>query len=93
MNSVAAGGHIALIGVLTGYGPPDASLFPLVGRNARLDGIYVGSWADFEALLKFMGEHQIRPVIDRTFGFEKARGAFSHMRSGNHFGKIVITVS
>lgn len=93
MNSVAAGGQIALIGVLTGFGAPDASLFPIVARNVRLDGIYVGSRADFEALNAFLTKHQIHPIIDRIFPFQEAREAFAHMRSAAHFGKIVISVS
>jgi NADPH:quinone reductase-like Zn-dependent oxidoreductase len=93
VNSVAAGGQIALIGVLTGFGPPDASLFPLVARNARLDGIYVGSRADFEALNAFLSLHAIHPVIDRVFPFPEARGAFAHMESAAHFGKIVVRIS
>ena len=92
LNAVAAGGHIALIGVLTGFGPPDVSLFPLVARNARLDGIYVGSWADFQALNAFLTEHQIHPIIDRTFTFDQSRDAFSHMKGAGHFGKIVISI-
>jgi NADPH:quinone reductase-like Zn-dependent oxidoreductase len=93
MNSVAASGQIALIGVLTGFGAPDASLFPIVARNVRLDGIYVGSRADFEALNAFLTEHQIHPIIDRVFPFNEAREAFTHLRSGAHFGKVVIAVS
>lgn len=93
MNSVAASGQIALIGVLTGFGAPEASLFPIVARNVRLDGIYVGARADFEALNTFLTEHQIRPVIDRVFPFAEAREAFAHLRSAAHFGKIVISVS
>lgn len=92
MNSVAAGGQVALIGVLTGFGAPDASLFPLVARNARLDGIYVGSRADFESLNAFLVKHQIHPVIDRTFPFSDARAAFMHLQSAAHFGKIVISL-
>jgi NADPH:quinone reductase-like Zn-dependent oxidoreductase len=92
MNSVAASGQIALIGVLTGFGAPDASLFPIVARNVRLDGIYVGSRADFEALNAFLTAHLIRPVVDRTFPFEAAPEAFAYLRSGAHFGKVVISM-
>ncbi len=92
LNSVGAGGQIALIGVLTGFGAPDVSLFPLVARNARLDGIYVGSHADFEALTSFLTQHQIRPIIDRTFAFDEVRAAFAHLQGAGHFGKIVIAV-
>ena len=93
MNSTAASGQIALIGVLTGFGPPEASLFPILARNVRLDGIYVGSRADFEALNTFLTEHQIHPVIDRVFPFAEAPAALAHLRGATHFGKIVISVS
>lgn len=92
MNSVGAGGQIALIGVLTGFGAPEAGLFPLLARNARLDGIYVGSRADFESLNAFLAQHAIRPVIDRVFPFADARNAFAHLKSGAHFGKVVVAL-
>lgn len=93
LNCVAPGGHIALMGVLSGFGPPNSSLFPLVGRNASISGIYVGSRADFEALNHFLEVRQIRPIIDRVFDFEKADLAFQYLESGQHFGKVVIRVS
>lgn len=93
LQSVAAGGHIALIGVLTGFGPPQTSLFPLLARNARISGIYVGARSDFEALNTFLEEKQIRPVVDRVFAFEEAAQAFDYLESGQHFGKVVIRVA
>ena len=90
MKSVAADGHIALIGVLTGFGPPTASLFPLLARNVRLDGIYVGSRDDFEAMVGFLNSHQLTPQIDRRFRFEQTPEAFEYLESAQHFGKIVI---
>jgi NADPH:quinone reductase-like Zn-dependent oxidoreductase len=90
LNCVAAGGQVALIGVLTGFGPPTGTLFPLTARNARMDGIYVGSRADFEALNAFITEHRIHPVIDRVFACEDAPAAYAHLQSGAHFGKVVI---
>jgi NADPH:quinone reductase-like Zn-dependent oxidoreductase len=34
----------------------------------------------------------LAPVIDRVFPFEGARDAYSHLASGAHFGKVVVTV-
>ena len=90
LNSVAAGGHIALIGVLTGFGAPQSSLFPLVTRNARMSGIYVGPREDLEAMNDFLTRTQLRPVVDRVFPFEEAAAAFDYLESGNHLGKVVI---
>lgn len=93
MACVAAGGHIALIGVLTGFGPTSASLFPLVAKNVRLNGIYVGPRTEFEAMNRFLAAQRIRPVIDRTFSFDEAPAAYAHLASGEHFGKIVIQLA
>ncbi len=92
MNSVAAGGSIALIGVLTGFSAPDASLFPLVTRNVDLSGIYVGSREMFERLTGFMVKHQIRPVIDQVFGFDDAVAGYKALEEAGHLGKIAIEV-
>ena len=34
--------------------------------------------------------HGMRPVIDSTFPFERARDAWRHLEGATHFGKIVI---
>lgn len=92
MNSVAAGGSIALIGVLTGFDPPATSLFPLVTRNVDLSGIYVGSRAMFERMNTFLEKHDIHPVIDRTFAFDDASAAYEFLEQGSHLGKVVVEV-
>lgn len=90
MKSIAAGGTIALIGVLTGFGPPTSSLFPLLARNVTLNGIYVGSREHFRAMNQFLESHQIHPVVDRVFPFEQATSAFQYLENAKHFGKVVI---
>lgn len=92
LNAVGAGGTISLIGVLSGFGPPEASLFPLLGRNATMNGIYVGSRDDFETMNRFLAEKKLKPVIDRVFDFANAMAAFRYLESGSHFGKVVITM-
>ena len=92
VQCVAPGGHVALLGVLTGFGPPTDSIFPLVVRNATLSGIYVGSRADFEAMNRHLKVGGIRPVIDRAFAFDQAPAAFEYLERGEHFGKVVVTL-
>lgn len=90
MNSVAAGGFISLIGVLTGFDPPKTSLFTLVKKNVDLQGIYVGSRGMFERMNVFFERHGIRPVIDSTFPFAGALDAYACLERAKHLGKIVI---
>jgi NADPH:quinone reductase-like Zn-dependent oxidoreductase len=89
LEALAYGGHIALIGGLSGYGS-DIPTDSLMWINATASGIYVGSREDFEAMNAFISKHQIRPLIDRVFEFDHAQDAFDYMQSGSFMGKIVI---
>jgi uncharacterized protein (UPF0261 family) len=54
--------------------------------------IYVGSLEMFVAMNAAVTRTALAPVIDRVFPFEGARDAYSHLASGAHFGKVVVTV-
>jgi len=89
LDVLAYGGHIALIGGLSGYGS-DVPTDSIMWINATVSGVYVGSREDFEAMNAFISEHEIRPLIDRVFEFEEAAAAYELMASGDFMGKIVI---
>ena len=91
--SLAKGGHIGSIGGLGEEGfIREAPVEMLKPYEATWTYIYVGSKADFEHMLAFMTEHQIKPVIDRVFPFEQAMAAYDYMKNGSFFGKIVVTI-
>ena len=87
LKAVRVGGHVALIGVLTGG---ECNPMPVLMKAVRLQGVFVGSRAMFEAMNRAVALHGMRPVIDRVFPFEEARAAYRHLESGAHFGKIVL---
>jgi NADPH:quinone reductase-like Zn-dependent oxidoreductase len=91
MKAVRLGGRISLIGVLSG-GTGQVNPLPLLMKNIRLQGIFVGSREMFEAMNRAIALHQLRPVVDRVFPFAEAREALRYMESAAHFGKIVIRV-
>ena len=93
LEALAYGGHIALIGGLTGYGS-DLPTDSIMWINATASGVYVGSREDFEAMNAFISEHRIRiePIIDRRFEFDQAQEAFDYMQDGSFMGKIVISL-
>jgi NADPH:quinone reductase-like Zn-dependent oxidoreductase len=84
------GGHIAVIGVLSGKGSFDPTT--VLMKALRMHGIFVGSREMFESMNRFIEKHGIKPVVDRVFAFEDAPEAFKHMESQKHFGKIVIKI-
>ncbi len=83
------GGTISVIGLLTGIGA-ELDPMPILRRNLRVQGLYVGSTQMFEAMNRAIEVAGLKPVIDRTFPFAEAREAYAHLKSQNHFGKIVI---
>ncbi|TMQ11259.1 MAG: NAD(P)-dependent alcohol dehydrogenase [Deltaproteobacteria bacterium] len=93
-QSVAAlryGGTMSLLGVLTGL-RGEVNTYGVFHKSLRVCGIYVGSVAMFEGLIRALEARQIEPVIDKSFGFGEARDAYAYLASGAHFGKVVIRV-
>jgi NADPH:quinone reductase-like Zn-dependent oxidoreductase len=90
LKAVKTGGHVALIGVLAGGGTFNP--VPVLMKAVRLQGVFVGSRAQFEAMNAIISQKQIRPIIDRTFPLADAPAAFRHLESGSHFGKVVVTM-
>ena len=89
VRAVAACGTIIQVGVLSGNDPtPHVSR--LLWQNASILGLTVGSASHLAALGSFMERHALHPVIDATFEFDGAAQALDHLRSGAHFGKVVI---
>lgn len=88
--ATARGGHIPLIGVLTA-GQIDP--LPILTGGVSLRGVMVGSRAMFEAMNTAIAVSQIRPVIDRVFGFAEAPAAYASLAAAAHLGKLVIDIS
>jgi NADPH:quinone reductase-like Zn-dependent oxidoreductase len=92
MQSVAAcrtGGHIALIGVLTGFAG-GVSIPALFSNQIRISGISIGSRADQENMIRAIVVNRLKPVIDRRFVLEEIAAAFKYYESQRHFGKVCL---
>ncbi|MGR3995057.1 zinc-dependent alcohol dehydrogenase family protein [Pseudomonas sp. 1121_17] len=90
MIAARIGGHISLIGILTGV----AGELPLVQalvRQIRLQGVLVGSRAQQQAMVRAIDANGLRPVVDKHFELEQIVEAFQHQESNRHFGKICLT--
>ncbi len=89
LRAIRPGGTISMIGVLSGSALA-APLGHVVTRQVRLQGITVGHRDGFEAMMRAIEQHRLRPVIDRVFAFEQLKDALAYLKSGAHFGKICI---
>lgn len=91
LRAVREGGHVALVGLLTGE-MADREAARKNDRGVLVDSVYVGSVRHFEEMNRELERVRLKPVIDRVFPFEEARQAYEYLRSGAHFGKVVIRV-
>ncbi|WP_116092127.1 zinc-dependent alcohol dehydrogenase family protein [Sphingomonas crusticola] len=89
IEAVRVGGHISLIGVLTGLGGEVPTAL-LMARQARLQGLIVGSRRMQQDMVRALDAGGIRPIVDRRFPLGQLADAFRHEASGGHFGKIGI---
>ena len=77
-----------MIGLLTG--PSQVDPMPILRRNLRVQGLYVGSKQMFESMNRAIAAGGLEPVIDKVFPFAEAKEAYRHLKGQSHFGKIVI---
>jgi NADPH:quinone reductase-like Zn-dependent oxidoreductase len=97
LRAVRTGGMIAQIGVLSqagnqASGPEPLPLAALLHKQIRIQGIYVGSRANFVALNRAVTLAQLRPVGE-NFHWSQARKALWRMEEATHFGKLVLSVN
>jgi NADPH:quinone reductase-like Zn-dependent oxidoreductase len=90
VNATRVEGLVALIGVLASGGGFDP--MRVLMKSIQLRGIFVGSRLMFEEMNRAITVNRLKPVIDQTFAFDQAREALEAMKTGSHFGKIVITI-
>jgi NADPH:quinone reductase-like Zn-dependent oxidoreductase len=90
LRAARFGGTIAQVGVLTGPSEP-LVLTALLHKQLHLQGIYVGSRADFEAMLAAFNLGDLRP-IGENFSWQQAREALTRMKEASHFGKLVLSL-
>ncbi|MBQ0821112.1 NAD(P)-dependent alcohol dehydrogenase [Microvirga sp. HBU67558] len=87
--AVRVGGHISLIGVLTGRSG-EVPTGALMAKQARLHGLIVGNRSQQMDFVRAIEATGIRPVIDRSFALAAMAEAFRYEESGAHFGKICL---
>lgn len=89
IRAAKVGGHIALIGVLTGYAG-EIPTAELMAKQLSLKGLIVGSRTHQKDMIQALETHNWKPVIDSVFSQEQIAEAFRYQESGQHFGKICI---
>lgn len=91
IQAVRIGGHISLIGILTGL-KGEVPTMLLMAKQIKLKGIIVGSRAHQRDMIRGLEATGIRPVIDKTFPLAGLADAFRYEEQAGHFGKICVEI-
>ena len=91
LDAVRPGGRVVVFG---GTGGTEVTLQvrPFYFKQQSLYGTQLGSPRDFEALLRMLEDAKWHPVIDSARPLVDAEAALARMESGEHFGKLVLTI-
>ena len=89
LRCIRPGGTVAMIGILSGSAMA-TSLGLIITRQVRLQGVTVGHRDGFEAMVRAIDQHRLKPVVDRVFPFEELKEAMAYLHTGAQFGKVCV---
>ncbi|MGA9517803.1 MAG: zinc-binding dehydrogenase [Trichococcus sp.] len=91
LAAVRRGGTIVTFGSSTG----DLVTFDLrkfFYGQYTLKGSTMGSFEEYEAMLRFVEEHDLHPVVDAVYPAEEFREAFQRLENAEQTGKIALQI-
>lgn len=91
LNLATPGGRVVLYGATRGN-PSNLTARRIFWKQLNVLGSTMGTPEDFRSMVAFVGQHRIRPVVDKVFPFADGEAAFRHMDDAQQFGKIVIKI-
>jgi NADPH:quinone reductase-like Zn-dependent oxidoreductase len=93
LDTLLPAGRYIFFGATLGNPSKGLSMGKLFFNHTRIQGTTMGSNAEFKAMLDFLGENKIMPVVDSVLPMSQAVQAHKLMEKFSHTGKIVLSNS
>lgn len=90
LKLIRPGGRLVHYGSTTGA-PKNLDVFRLFWSQASIHGTSMGSDSEFDRMITFVSQHEIKPIIDSVRAFDEIKSAFDEMNLGHQMGKLVIS--
>ena len=90
LGALRPAGRFVFFGATLGNPSSGLEIARLFFNQTRIQGTMMGSNAEFKAMLDFVSEKKIQPVIDRTLNMDDAVAAHRLLESFSQTGKIVL---
>ena len=89
LKLASQGGRIVTVGNTTGP-IAETDIRYIFVKQLSILGSTMGSHDDFDKILELINKKAVEPVIDSVLPLSEGKNAYERMKSGNHFGKIVV---
>jgi len=92
LDIVKHGGRIVVFGATT-EDVVELNLRDFFYGQYQLIGSTMGSREELRDMIRFIEEHNIVPVLDRTYSLDETQKAFDYLEANKQFGKISIQMN
>jgi len=93
LQALGRGGRLVIYGATAGAPDRAPDPFHLFLHQLQIRGTTMGTQAEFAAMLQFVAEQRIEPVIDRVFPLAEAAAAHRHVHDAGQMGKVVLDIA
>ena len=90
LSTLRPAGRFVFFGATLGIPSTGLEIPRLFFNQTRIQGTMMGSNAEFKAMLDFVGEQKIEPVVDRVLPMDEAVAAHKLLESFGQMGKVVL---
>jgi len=90
LDSLNMAGRYVFFGATQGVPSKGLQLPKLFFKQVRIQGTTMGSQEEFAAMLDWLSQHKIEPVVDQAMPLAEAKAAFQLMEKMGQTGKIVL---
>nr|RBQ90146.1 hypothetical protein FVER53263_20629 [Fusarium verticillioides] len=92
MKTVKSDGLVTIVGFIAGLAEQQPSIVDMFFNMATFRSVHCGSLEHYSQMIAAIEQHDIKPHVDRVFGFEDVPAAYKYMSEQNFIGKICISV-
>jgi len=89
MKILGKGGRLVTCGATTGP-KVNIDIRHLFSKQQSIMGSTMGDSAAFDECLSLILDKKIKPIIDRSFSFEKIPDAHHYLENSSHVGKVIL---
>ena len=90
LSTLRPAGRFVFFGATLGVPTTGLEIPRLFFNQTRIQGTMMGSNAEFKAMLEFVSENKIEPVVDRVLPMSEAIAAHKLLESFGQMGKVVL---